>query len=624
MAYHCKGIKSLMISGLMAVLGTGVASGEGFFDEAAEFSRPADRYEVPTWSGLDWRPSPAAEAALVGTGVSQALLAVASNFWDPREAPPKYVRAMALVLCRLFEPESNAVRLANYQLRYRRQPDPVPIHPDRAALARSLWRMAWRAHALSGGNPGGALPLLDLAASFDPSDEESMRRYQRLSANRMELRWSGAVRLPEGVDAPDLYQEPEPESEPPQPREPEAGSEEPAEPALFMFKLETASVLVPAVPGGDDRFVRLEAREVVVDPEFYSSAGAVGSSPGGNRLPVGFGAGDGSDEEAGMVAQELHRARLEFLRRRPGLEFPKDLGVRFELAGGGRARTELISAAAGVVLEAMARGVDLAPGAAAAGAVSFGSILQWEGSLTQVLIANNSLKAKIADGPQVMVAVPIFSEGQVAELAALGEFRLLMDLQLVGCRRVDDALAVVAAEPGEQMARAFALFAEIGRAAERIPPKVLLANPKVRARLGEVLRLCPQHLSAAQLYRVAKGDAAPASLASSVERLRLLEGQVRDLVQAHLQGELDAGDEADTRCALAQNALRDLRPRIDVRARPLSDRLYVLIGELRDSLRSKYSSSASHGGIATRRAEALRAALQTLEVEVATLSAEDG
>jgi hypothetical protein len=587
----------------------------------------ANRYEVPSWDGLEWRSSLPAEALLVGQGAPTALLAVASNFWLAEKEPAKYVRAMALVLREQLIPETKETKLANHQLRYRRHPAMVSEWEDRAALGDALWAMGWRAQKLCTEESNTGLLVLDVAAAFDPSDLESMERYRELSAGQMELRWLGAVRLPEYIDAPDYADRADAVADSDSNSHLVSTVVEDPVPKIFSFGTKSASILVPASSGSKDRFVRLEARGVEIDRESERKR-RDGDKRKINdpRLRVEFAAGRDNADVAALIELQLERARVEFLRRRPGLEFPWAAGVRFRVVDGAEpASGDMISAAAGVLMESMAQGLALAPDAAAAGLVGFGSTLQWSGSLSAVLVSNGQLETGQAQYPKTLMAVPIHCEADVADLAALGEYRLLMNNQIVGCRRIDDALLTVSADPGADRARAFALFAEISRAAERIPPHVLLANTKVRARLAEVLKLCPQHLSAAQLQRAAAGDGVLASMASSVERLQQIDQQVRAWVAAHLAGgggARDSVDRYDDLCAGVQNTLRTLRPRIDPKARSYADGMSSLVQDFRISLRSQARGGGSGSGVAARRAEALREALRSLAVEVAALSVE--
>ena len=608
--------------GCVWIFGVISAGAEGYFDAGRGASRTANRYEVPVWDGLEWRSSLPAEAMLVGEGAPTALLAVASNFWSAEEEPPKYVRAMALVLHEQLVSGTREVKLANHQLRYRRHPVTVTEWEDRAELGAALWAMGWRAQKLCGEGSNTGLLVLDVAAAFDPSDLESMERYRQLSAGGMELRWLGAVRLPEYMDAPDYVDRRDAVAE-------SAGDEQPAEvvvvdsvPKVFSFVTGSASILVPASSGSQSRFVRLEARGVEIDRDSDRKRREGDERKVGDpRLLIEFAAGSDNADVAALIELQLERARIEFLRRRPGIEFLRDAGVSFKIIDGAvPASGDMISAAAGVLMESMAQGLALAPDAAAAGLVGFGSTLQWSGSLSSVLVSDSLLEVEQAMIRKTLIAVPFHCEADVADLAALGEYRLLMDNQIVGCRRIDDALLTVCADPGEDRARAFALFAEISRAAERIPPHVLLANTKVRARLAEVLKLCPQHLSAAQLQRAAAGGGGLASMANSIERLQLIDRQVRGWVSAHLAGEgttRDSVERYDDLCAGVQTTLRALRPRIDPKARPYADGMFSVVEDFRVSLRSQ-----SRGGVAAQRVEALRKALRSLEMEVAALSVE--
>ena len=126
-----KEIGRLLLAVLFFALTTLSASAQGFFHDPDEPVRGIEVYESPRWDGLDWRPSFVAEAELDGRGASETILAVASNRWGSDDPLPKYVRAMALVIADRLRPDWREVKLADYQLKYRRFPDPVEAWDDR-------------------------------------------------------------------------------------------------------------------------------------------------------------------------------------------------------------------------------------------------------------------------------------------------------------------------------------------------------------------------------------------------------------------------------------------------------------------------------------------------------------
>ena len=156
-------------------------------------------------------------------------------------------------------------------------------------------------------------------------------------------------------------------------------------------------------------------------------------------------------------------------------------------------------------------------------------------------------------------------------------------------------------------------------AAQRSTPAQLLANAKVTARLRQVVSLCPSHLSALELLHASSGRTQTASLEASIERLKLLERDVRSHLLSHLteEGPAEAAGGTDEVCASTLNLLRHLRPRIHSDARPYADGLASLVEDFRVALRSQARSRTSR--LAMQRAENLRTSLETLQHEVAAL-----
>ena len=549
-------------------------------------------------------------------------LAVACNFHSRELAPPPHVRAMALYLANRMRPGLRVVKLADHQLKHRRHPAPIAMWSDREALGSALWSVAWNANRAAVGESDTGMLLLDLAAAFDPSDLNSMERYRAMSKEQMEGRWLETVRLPRGSDAPDFVVKPVLAKVEAIPKTPPAAAK-PTKPAEFAFEIVRASILVPARGGG---FTRLEAEAKTFTHAYlqkrhkeFTGPPKKGATPKpyvAPKLAIDLQPGAFEPQSRSAVLAEIRRARGEFMRRRQGDKFAKGCGVQFRVDGRPPLASGTLSAAAGIILESMAAGTRIDGAAASACSIGFGStMLPGSVELWQVFSRSKSEGRR-----EVLMAVPESAADAVTDLAALGEYRTLMDIQLISCARLDDAVRTLGAGSSGQHKRAFDLFADIGRAAERVAPRTLLKNPLVRARLQEVIQLCPQHLSAASLLRIARADpsASIASLDGSVKRLRRLDDQVRTWVNSHLgKGEVieGAGAVSDHNCAAALADLRALRPHLHPGSRGYADQLFELVQDLRESLRSGGSGPT----VTARRAGALRSALDTLTLEVAAI-----
>ena len=588
---------------------------QGFFGQPAKLKQAPERYQTPAWGEFDWSPTPVAETLLAGSDAYGMVMAVASNRFANADTRP-FVRAMALAIADQLHPGVRPIRLADQQLRHRRDPEPVGTWSDRRTLSKSLWKAAWRVHTV---DPATGLTLLDLAAGFDSGDDDAMVRYRVASGGSMEGRWLGAVRLPDGIDAPDIAG-------------PEAASEAaallaeisragddraPAKSTLAkaaVFQRPEASLQVAGAAGG---LVRLVAKVVEYDAATLKERrnammrernrkakerGIEAQPYKAPKLEMDFKVGASNGNLATEIMDELAKARGDFVRNRPKTNFPSGLGVEFEIAGGEAPATRgALSAAAAILLESMARGIALSEQAGAIGQVGFGSTLQLGGAPLATI-----LRAGEGNG---VVVVPDAAASDAADIAALGDLELLMGVQLLACRDVDHALQLLSDANDAERDGAIQGYADIAQAALRTAPEALVRNPLVKARLSQVLEACPEHLSAATLLKAGAASPAPASLPGSARRLSEIETRVRGWVSGYIAGNAEVSDED---CASELDTIRKMRPRLHPEARSYANGIVDLIDDFRDAL--------ERGGTLTaRRADTLKRSLDSLAVEVATL-----
>ena len=474
------------ISRVFAVLvfGLGLAGAENYFDDGRTNVATPERYRSPAWGELDWRPQPVAETLLAGAGVFDMALAVGSNFHGDEAGTAPFVRSMALAIAYQLQPDSRSVKLADYQLKFRREPAAVGAWPEREALAESLWKSAWSIHRTDAET---GLTLLDLAAAFDPTAEEAIGRYRELSGGSMEGRWLAAVRLPDGIDAPDIAEEvidaaavlAEVAAEV------DEGTDGPSAEKTEAFQLSKASLQVPADDGGlvrlvaevvtyDDATMRERKQMMIRQRKAEAKERGVKAQPYvAPALEMDFRIGTANGDAAPMIMTELAKARSAFVRSRPEAKFAPGLGVEFEIADG-RAPAEggILSAAAGVLLESMAEGIALSEEAGAAGQLGFG--LKFQSGKSSLA---GSLRRAEEGGDIGWLAVPDSVGEDAVDMAALGDLNLLMEIQLLACRDVTHAVQLLGAESNLKRQLAFERFAEIGHAAKRTPAETLVRKP---------------------------------------------------------------------------------------------------------------------------------------------------
>ena len=178
---------------------------------------------------------------------------------------------------------------------------------------------------------------------------------------------------------------------------------------------------------------------------------------------------------------------------------PAGVTITYELAGD-YAGHEHDSAglAAGVMLHSMITGTKVESKIILCGGLGKGGVVTPASAL--------GLRLRAApDNGTMTLGVALESEPEVRDLALMGEPATLLRCEVIGLVTFPDALALAAAKPPENLAKARELFQSIRTACAATPVGTFIKNPKVQQKLNEVLALAPQHLSARLLLQAGTG-----------------------------------------------------------------------------------------------------------------------
>ncbi len=156
--------------------------------------------------------------------------------------------------------------------------------------------------------------------------------------------------------------------------------------------------------------------------------------------------------------------------------------------------------AAAVLLHSLVTGTELNPKAVLVGGIG----PEAAGAVTGAVAIGTRIR-NLENERGLRIGVPLVSEAEIRDLALMGEPQTLLLHEIIALVTLDDALAVAAAAPPENFAKASAIFSQIQVASTSTPLPTLLKNPTTLAKLNEILQLLPQHLSARLLLQTATG-----------------------------------------------------------------------------------------------------------------------
>ncbi len=208
-----------------------------------------------------------------------------------------------------------------------------------------------------------------------------------------------------------------------------------------------------------------------------------------------------------------------------------------------------------------------------------------------------------------VVGVPIENAPALTDLVVLDGASPLAAIQVFTLETFDQAKALAAAEKGEELAAAIADFALVQRAVEGRGAGIL-RNPKVVAKLREIVARAPNHLSAKLLLDAAVGGLPrQLSLVGSLEAIERSAATVLEAARGQKDG-IGALDKDELAAAIIE--LRRTRAKLDERTRDYADSIEEFGRRVSD-----YQNSPPRGVPLTRKAIAeIQASAQRIETEV--------
>ena len=541
---------------------------------------------------------------------TSALAALASNFPEDTSVTPD-IRARALAISLRLDGVHSASVDALEKLRAGEDTDPVGGYEAPRDATAALWELGEILDVTDATTDDLLLAcfLMDIAARIDPEHPGGIERFQRLSLKADFKGWGGAV-VGSGGARPTI---------------PPASISGGGDPEMVTSGTEAGTPVVedplakpdagetpepsPAVELSKERAAyQMLTLDASTTPKSARIAGLQGSSIAGTLeapMTLRFAQEDGLPIEGLEPSSQFLPLALDAA----GVGWPANGGSitvtvegRYHPGAG-----QGIALPAALLLRAMIEGIELQPGVVAAGGVDdIGALMPIPDLLAHL--------RGLPDSTAPVVLLPEANLPQLRDLALMGSYGLFLDHQVFTASDLAGA-ATVAVEPTEDSQLARSLFVEIQDLSDTMPHVALVANDRVRERLQRILKLAPNHASAAILL-AAGADQLPAKLSR--------EGSVYALEQAAVPvlKVMSGGEPVISNPSLfgpSKSMLGKLRSKLDPTCITLSDDLGTLIENIESF--SRLNNRDSTRGISMR--EELMDSWETVKADYKKLRGDD-
>jgi len=344
-----------------------------------------------------------------------------------------------------------------------------------------------------------------------------------------------------------------------------------------------------------------------------------------NGRHVGFAAGivaTAKDHDGGAVSIRgtIHLSMVEALNeaaRYVRVQHPKLADTHFEISfeerhapkGGSSAAT-----AFALLLRSMIEGFELDPKAAITGDISI------NGKVMPIGATVSKIAGAMEDGCTI-VAVPVGNAPSVSDFFVATDVQAnLAGVQIFSVETVDDAVAVMRTDRGEDLAQAIKVYAELEQIIAKYGTRAL-SKPTARQMIDRVLELAPNHLSAqyAKMFAERKPPKTLTRTASVIETFSAAD----DFWQA-LEGvnSRPPGQQYWTRDDLPHDSARQMKADLESLrgmthedVEDLRHAMHQWIDAIDRVLSSRRQISDSDWRIVDQRAKALREQLERLETD---------
>jgi hypothetical protein len=518
-------------------------------------ARSVDPYSSPKYENLGFTADNITLTVPQKSLLLNLLRSVATNF----PQTPSYQRQMALALAIHLNPLDNRAKLADYQLRRLRDPEPVTVtgHDNPSDVAAKLWNAGFGLHRYSENEDDRHLSkcLIDLARHFDPNNEIKLATSKEIgNPAALSSRWDAVTQVPD-------FPEAAPEVE------------------------ETIAVVTPETPTFE--FKSKTAQIQILQADKAPATLRLEAAPTKNKLQASLSA-EPVSALLSPVAKDSLRDGIESIDQ----HFPnwRDTGetLNFALSAPATSQAEQsTNLAANILTRALAAGASIDPNIALAAHVS----------LEDTLISRPDFAAILSNDQQTpFIIVAPENEAELLDLAILGNIQPLLHSQYIACETSTTAASLAAVETRSQSTAAgLALFDEIQQLSEKMSPQQIAANPHVQDRLRQVCLAIPGHLSASILLKAGSAEL-PQTLSAqgSVLQLQKIEAPIRNLLEARATTEEHADyQEASQVYAVAETDLRHLRPLLNDTAQPYATQLIKAMNETLNCFRSNSATAQS-------------------------------
>lgn len=336
-------------------------------------------------------------------------------------------------------------------------------------------------------------------------------------------------------------------------------------------------VWLPTAVRGESKLKQKQSKlkGLLVRPLDTGGFAGMASQMTATATPLGF---DGGRIEVSFnqeVGEMMHSALGEVIKflyvRHDEIPSGYEVDIAFEEQYGAKDGPSAATACA-LMIDALITGAKIDPKLAVTGDMNADGSVQPVGGVPAKVRGAHAKHCEL-------VAVPIKNARSLSDLVLTHGVAPIAKIQVFTIADFDQAKALADVEKAEKLDKAIAEFALVQGAYARHKDKIL-ANAKVRAKLGEILVLAPNHLSAKLMLEKATGRSPKVlSLQGSLESIDSSAASLINAAQAGGagRGKLDKDDLAD-----AISGLRRIRSKLDRRTWSFADAIQDFGIKVRD------------------------------------------
>lgn len=226
-----------------------------------------------------------------------------------------------------------------------------------------------------------------------------------------------------------------------------------------------------------------------------------------------------------------------------------------------------IGAALGTLILSAVHGFDIDSNTAITGDISANGKVRAIGGVSAKIRGATASQCKV-------VALPMENLDQLIDMITYSGPATVTDIQVIGISKLNDAVAVMRVDRDTKLVQAIALFDGVRQSIKKSPD--FLHSKEAQEKLGQILELAPQHLSAKLLLLIAH-DQQPKTLSTTASMYYTFVAVRAMLPILTERSQLGNVKVPSTVLRDGLGDLKKLRPMADESVRPLIDAWYRFI-----------------------------------------------